>query len=257
MQNANQYHQQQHRHTSPAARGGADGGHVARPWTCLEEVPYQRYAAGTILHVAAPGSRNIVDTVPSEAVLETLALVSPRRPLTHCTHFLRRGSCVHGPRCKFMHVVRLVAPPLPGPYAPGVVPAQPKQMESFVGGAESMLGHHLEAKVCVSPPSQPSAQAAGGSSATSHTRGSTPRSPAKGATEPEGHGASTRSPIALPAHLVSTPPDPEGRPAAPRLTGGNTPRVDGVRVLTRGFEHDPYRATPTSRRSSDSAPCAS
>ena len=79
--------------------------HVNYAWRKLEDVKYARFDAGDSLHVAAPNSKVPTDVMDSDMVLRTKALVSKRRPLSHCAHYYFNRTCNLGAECQFIHAV--------------------------------------------------------------------------------------------------------------------------------------------------------
>lgn len=79
--------------------------HVNYAWRSLDEVAYERFAAGEILHVAPPNSKATGDVMDSQLALKTKALASHRRPLSHCAHYYFNRTCNLGPECRFIHAV--------------------------------------------------------------------------------------------------------------------------------------------------------
>lgn len=79
--------------------------HVNYAWRSLDEIAYERYPAGEILHVAPPNSKATGDVMDSQLALKTKALQSHRRPLSHCAHYYFNRTCNLGPECRFIHAV--------------------------------------------------------------------------------------------------------------------------------------------------------
>jgi len=79
--------------------------HVNYAWRSLDEVAYDRFPAGEILHVAPPNSKATGDVMDSQLALKTKALASHRRPLSHCAHYYFNRTCNLGPECRFIHAV--------------------------------------------------------------------------------------------------------------------------------------------------------
>ena len=78
--------------------------HVNYAWRSVADVTYERFPAGNCFHVAAPNSRQAVDTMDSSLVLKTKALAM-RRPLSHCAHYYFNRTCNLGAECQFIHAV--------------------------------------------------------------------------------------------------------------------------------------------------------
>jgi hypothetical protein len=79
-------------------------------WTMLEDVPYPRHEPGTTYNVTPPNSDSAAVTfemIPSHHVIVTNAVRSGRTPLSHCAHFIQKGTCDLGEDCRFAHVVRI------------------------------------------------------------------------------------------------------------------------------------------------------
>jgi len=79
--------------------------HVNYAWRSLDEVTYERYPPGEILHVAPPNSKITGDVMDAQLALKTKALQSHRRPLSHCAHYYFNRTCNLGSECRFIHAV--------------------------------------------------------------------------------------------------------------------------------------------------------
>jgi hypothetical protein len=79
--------------------------HVNYAWRSLDEITYERFDAGTDLHVCPPNSKLPSDVMDSGLVLKTKALESTRRPLSHCAHYYFNRTCNLGSDCHFIHAV--------------------------------------------------------------------------------------------------------------------------------------------------------
>lgn len=79
--------------------------HVNYAWRSLEEVSYDRCAAGGTVRVVVPNSAEAPAELPTEKLLKTQALDKPRTVLSHCAHYYFNRTCNMGPDCQFVHAV--------------------------------------------------------------------------------------------------------------------------------------------------------
>ena len=83
-------------------RGGV---HVNYAWRTAEDVTYERFRPGKVLHVAPPNGKAATDVMDSQLALKTKALQAKRRPLSHCAHYYFNRACNLGAECQFVHAV--------------------------------------------------------------------------------------------------------------------------------------------------------
>lgn len=78
--------------------------HQSFAWLRLEDVAYERFAAGHDVDVMEPGTNKVVDRVRMEGLLKTAAPCDGR-PLLHCAHYYFNRRCDRGENCRFAHMV--------------------------------------------------------------------------------------------------------------------------------------------------------
>ena len=203
--------------------------HVNYAWRSVADVTYERFPAGNCFHVAAPNSRQAVDTMDSSLVLKTKALAM-RRPLSHCAHYYFNRTCNLGAECQFIHAV--FVDPTATMHQRAPAPAQLGRQHRKAAAAKAAADATPEraATPTTPPPADVSVSPhprtlSIGSIHEAESRSATPHSYAGSETTfPAMHGSLSET---------SAPPTPE---VAAR--GSERP------APTRTYRHDPYAATP-------------
>jgi hypothetical protein len=236
--------------------------HVNYAWRSLESVTYDRFPAGQMLHVAPPNSKIASDVMDSDMALKTKALVSKRRPLSHCAHYYFNRTCNLGAECQFIHAVFI--DPTAKDFQRAPVPSQlgegrELQLSKKQRETKQRLAQEAVESVC-------NHQHSAASSTPSHSRMSPVPTPVKSSfithVTREASSASLPSPSMALARSVdesslSTPfSTPRHEPLdhlalrrehdVPTPASSNSSNCGGV-SQNRGarFRHDPYSLTAT------------